>query len=171
MAAGVEFVMQLRYYDADGNAKVLEGEDANRVISFSNSYVGTVDNASRPPRLVIAPRVPLEDRVAAIEAQLAAATSAATPGTLVKRDTNGDIFTANFRGNIKEASAGVFVKIFASDGTEVVRFGKNGGFVGVRFFDGGPVGVKGALNSGDPTATLAVDCANTFDAFGLTATS
>jgi hypothetical protein len=162
--AGVEFVMQIRYFDADGNAKVLEGEEANRVVSFSSDYVGTIDNASSPKRLVIAPRVPLEDRVAALEAQLAAATSAAAPNALMKRDGSGSVNAAAFKGNIQEASAGVRMKILAHDGQEVARFGLNGGNPAIRFYDGGTMVLQQNVPGVGPTAD---DVANVLTQTGL----
>lgn len=69
----------------------------------------------------------LEDRVDALEEQLASATAANTPNALVRRDANGDIYTANFRGDIKEPSEGAMVKIKGFGGVEILRAGEIAG--------------------------------------------
>jgi hypothetical protein len=66
-------------------------------------------------------------RVTALEAQLEAATAENTAGALVKRDANGDIFTAHFRGDIKEPSEGAMVKIKGFGGVEILRAGEIAG--------------------------------------------
>ena len=109
--------------------------------------------------------VALTARVEALEAQLEAATADNTAGTLVKRGVNGDIFTSNFRGNLKEASNGGFVKIINYGGQEVVRFGQNGGNPALRFFDGGTLVLQQALIESDPN--LPVSTANALGQFGL----
>lgn len=105
-----------------------------------------------------------EARIQALEALLAAATAENTPGTLVKRDVNGDIFTANFRGNLKEASNGGFVKILAYGNQEVVRFGFNGG-PALRFYDGGTIVQQQSVSETDPN--LAVTIADKLAQFGF----
>jgi hypothetical protein len=107
----------------------------------------------------------LSERVVALEAQLEAATADNTAGTLVKRDVNGDIFTSNFRGNLKEAANGGFVKIINYGGQEVVRFGQNGSDPGLRFFDGGTLVLQQTLSESDPN--LATSTANALGQFGF----
>lgn len=105
-------------------------------------------------------------RVTALEEQLAAATAANTPGALVMRDNNGDIFAGAFRGNIKERSNGADVKILTYSGQEVFRAGENGGNPSFVFFNAGAKALQQQLSISSPT--LAQDHANQAQTYGLT---
>ena len=76
----------------------------------------------------------LAARVTELEEQLASATAANTPNALVRRDANGDIFTANFRGDIKEPSLGAMVKIKGFGGVEILRVGEIAGLPAKGWF-------------------------------------
>ena len=154
-------VAYLHFVDPAGNTIVPEYQAAG-LSTFAGPLSGakiTIPSA--------ADFAALEARVVALESQLAAATSAATPNTLVKRDSNGDIFVANLRGNIKESSAGVHVKILASDGQEVARLGLNGGNPALRFFyqTGEAMAIRQGVDLASPT--LAAESANALVDQGL----
>jgi hypothetical protein len=107
----------------------------------------------------------LEGRVAALETLLDMATSANVPNRLVMRDNNGDIFASNFRGNLKEASAGVQAKILTATGQEVFAAGENGGLPAFYFFGPGTLGTKQTASETSPN--LAVDLLYDGETYGM----
>ncbi len=118
-------------------------DDGSEVVSSSLTKLGPGLVASRPVgapgeptfALISVPQLAtmqssitaLAARVTELEEQLAAATAANTPNALVRRDANGDIYTANFRGDVKEPSLGAMVKIKGFGGVEILRVGEIAG--------------------------------------------
>jgi hypothetical protein len=105
----------------------------------------------------------LNARVVVLEEQLASATAANTPNALVRRDSNGDIFTANFRGNVQEPAENTGVKLKTFGGNTVLEVGTNGGNPAKGWY-GATLAQKQQRSESSPN--LAVDLLYLFDAYG-----
>ena len=154
-------------------------DDGSEVVSSSLTKLGPGLVASRPigapgePTFVLisVPQLAtmqssitaLAARVTALEEQLASATAANTPNALVRRDSNGDIFTANFRGNVQEPAENTGVKLKTFGGNTVLEVGTNGGNPAKGWY-GATLAQKQQRSESSPN--LAVDLLYLFDAYG-----